>query len=121
MVSEKSSFCRTSTFHAFYLESQQAAVDLGRLHQSAAIVAADVRATLVSRQIDQWEFAVQSGSTVIAPQDNLQDGVGAGGVCVGWGLPWCSEQVDVEERLGLVLLQDTKMSVKIAIFIGHSY
>lgn len=36
-----------------YLESQQAAVDLGSLNQSATIVAADVRAALVAGQIDQ--------------------------------------------------------------------
>lgn len=38
---------------AVYLESQQAAVDLCSLNQSAAVVAADVCATLVSSQIDQ--------------------------------------------------------------------
>ena len=42
-----------STAAIVYLESQQAAVDLGGLHQSATVIAADVCATLVAGQIDQ--------------------------------------------------------------------
>lgn len=36
-----------------YLESQQAAVDLCSLNQSAAVIAADIRATLIASQINQ--------------------------------------------------------------------
>lgn len=85
--------------HSLYLESQQAAVDLGRLHQSAAVVAADVGAALVAGQIDQGELAVQRGRAVVAPQHNLKNSMRARGVGVGRGLARCSgETVGQKER-----------------------
>lgn len=75
-----------------YLQCQQAAVDLCSLHQNVAVVAADVRASLIASQIHQWKFAVQRGGTVVAAEDDLKDGVRAGGVGVGRGLSWRPEE-----------------------------
>lgn len=69
-----------------HLEGQEAAVDLGRLHQGGAVVAVDVYAPLVARQVDQGELAVQRGGAVVASEDDLEDGVGARGVGIGRGL-----------------------------------
>ena len=69
-----------------YLQRQQAAVDLARLVQRVAVVAVDVRAALVARQVDQGELAVEGGGPVVAAQGDLQDGVGARRVGVGRGL-----------------------------------
>lgn len=59
-------YVHTSTAAIVYLESQQAAVDLGSLNQSAAVIAADICAALIASQIDQWKFAVQRGGAVVA-------------------------------------------------------
>lgn len=56
-----------STAIKAYLESQQAAVDLGRLHQSAPVIAADINAALVASQINKRKLAVHRGRTVVAP------------------------------------------------------
>lgn len=63
-----------------HLESQQAAVDLGRLYEGLSVAAANINAPLVSRQVHQGELPVH---LVPPPQDHLQDGVGARRVGIG--------------------------------------
>ena len=71
----------TAASETSYLQGQQAAVDLVGLHHCGAVTAAaDVRAPLVPGQVDQRELSVQGLGAVVASQDNLEDGVGAGRV-----------------------------------------
>lgn len=71
---------RQQASSCIHLESQQAAVDLGRLYEGLSVAAANINAPLVSRQVHQGELPVQ---LVPLPQDHLQDGVGARRVGVG--------------------------------------
>lgn len=52
-----------------YLQSQQAAVDLCRLHYSVPIVTADISTTLIPSKIHQRKLAVKE---IPPPQDYLQ-------------------------------------------------
>lgn len=76
------------------LQGEKALVDLGPLQTGLPVSAGSVSPSLVPGEVDEGELAVHFP---VGPEDDLEDGVAAGGVGVGGSLPWCSGKTR-EER-----------------------